>query len=106
MDIIKGKIVEMDNYEDEKRSYEIEQITAEFEEDIADVIGVVRCTGIIIESKAPLKINSQAETMLYNELADVEYNDVDSTREYEKKARKDISKRTGIDASQIIIERL
>ena len=44
--------------------------------------------------------------MLYNELDDVEYNDVDSTREYEKKARKDISKRTGIDASQIIIERL
>lgn len=104
MEITNGKIVERDNCEEEKSSYEIEQITAEFEEDIPDVIGVARCTGIIIESDAPLEINSKAETMIYNEFADVEYNNVDGDRIYEKKAREAISKRTGVDASLIVIE--
>ena len=42
MEITNGKIDERDNCEEEKRSYDIEQITAEFEEDIPDVIDVAR----------------------------------------------------------------
>lgn len=104
MEIIDGKIVVYDEDEDKEYSYEIEQITAEFEEDIHDVIGVVRCTGITIESDAPSEINSEAEDELYNEFADIEYNDADGDGKYMKKSRKAISKRTGVDTSRIEIE--
>ena len=104
MEIVDGKIVVFDDDEGEERSYEIEQITAEFEEDIPDVIGVVRCTGITIESDAPSDINSDAENEIYNEFADVEYNDADGDGQYRKIARKDISERTGVDKSLIDIE--
>lgn len=104
MKIVNGYIVMYDNNEDEKYSYEIKQITAEFEEDIPNVIGVVRCTRITIESDAPLEINSKAEIELYNEFADVEYNDADSDGQYRKEARIDLSERTGVDISQIEIE--
>ena len=102
MEIMDGKIVVHD--EDKEYLYEIGQITAEFEEDIPDVIGVVRCTGITIESEAPLEINSAAETKLYNEFADVEYNDADGDGSYRDDSRNDLSKRTGVDTSLIEIE--
>lgn len=104
MEIIDGKIVVFDDNEDEESSYEIEQITAEFEEDIPDVSGVVRCTGITIESDAPSETNSEAETKLYNEFADIEYNDADGDGHFRKQARKAISERTGVDISRIGIE--
>lgn len=104
MEIVDGKIVEFDDYKGEECSYVIKQITAEFEEDIPDVIGVVRCTGITIESNAPSEINSEAEAELCNEFADIEYNDADGDGRYKKKARNDISERTGVDISKIEIE--
>lgn len=103
MEIVGGKIIVYDDKYNEL-SYEIEQITAEFEEDMPDVIGVVRCTGITIESNAPSDINSEAENEIYNEFADVEYNDADGDGRYRKKAIKAISMRTGVDMSQIEIE--
>lgn len=102
MEIIDGKIVVYN--EVEECSYEINQITAEFEEDIHDVIGVVRCTGITIESDAPSEINSEAEDKLYNEFADIEYNNADGDGQYMKKAKRSISRQTGVDISQIEIE--
>lgn len=92
--------------EDEEKdiSYEIEQITATFGEDIHDVIGVVRCTGITIESDAPEDINTEAEEGLYNEFADIEYNDADGDGTYIKEAEKDISDSTGVDISKIVID--
>jgi len=104
MKIVDGNIVVYNNNECEECSYEIEQITAEFEEDIPDVIGVVRCTGISIESDAPSEINSEAENELYNEFADVEYNDADGNGQYRKEARIVLSERTGVDVAQIEIE--
>lgn len=104
MDIINGKIIIFDDCTNEERSYEIEQITAEFEEDIPDVIGVVRCTGMTLESDAPSEINLAAEEELYKELADVEYNDADGEGRYRKNAAKAISKRTGVDLSRIKVE--
>ena len=102
MEIVDGKIVVYDD--DEELSYEIEQITAEFEEDMPDVIGVVRCTGITIESDAPTDINSEAENEIYNEFADIEYNDANGDGKYREKAKRAISNRTGVDMSQIEIE--
>ena len=93
MEIVGGKIIVYDDKYNEL-SYEIEQITAEFE----------RCTGITIESNAPSDINSEAENEIYNEFADVEYNDADGDGRYRKKAIKAISMRTGVDMSQIEIE--
>lgn len=101
MDIVDGRII--DSADVDELSYEIEQITASFEEDINDVIGVVRCTGIEIESEAPPELNAQAETMLYNEFADIEYNDADGCGSYMEEAINDISERTGVDSSQIEI---
>ena len=67
MDIFDGRIVvSADDFEEV--AYGIEQITAIFEEDINDVIGVLRCSRIEIESDAPPELNAQAETMLYNEI--------------------------------------
>src|SRR5699024_12782204 len=60
--------------ENETNSYVIEQITADYKEDIANVIGVVRCTAITIKSNAPLVHNSRAQIELYNIFADIEYN--------------------------------
>ena len=57
MDIVDGRII--DSADVDELSYEIEQITASFEEDINDVIGVVRCTGIEIESEAPPELNAK-----------------------------------------------
>ena len=104
MEIINGEIIEYDDDDNVKNSYEIEQITAVFDEDISDVIGVVRCTQIIIESDAPSNINSEAENEIYNEFADVEYNDADGDGWYIKEAKEDLSKRTGVNISQIEIE--
>lgn len=103
MEIVDGKIILYDD-EGNKLSYEIEQITAEFEEDILDVIGVVRCKRITIESNAPSDINSKAEKEIYNEFADIEYNDADGDGCYRKEAINEISTRTGVDMSQIEIE--
>lgn len=102
MDIFDGRII--DSSDVEELSYEIEQITASFEEDINGVIGVLRCTGIEIESEAPTELNAQAETMLYNEFADIEYDDANSDGSYMEQAKSDISKRTGVDSSQIEVE--
>ncbi len=99
-EILDGKMVVYN----EDDSYEIEHITAEFEEDIHDVIGVVRCTGITIENDVPSQIKSEAEDELYNAFADIEYNDANGDGQYMKKARKAISKRTGVDTSRIVIE--
>jgi len=104
MEIVDGNIVVYDDNEGEERSYEIEQIVAEFEEDIPDVIGVVRCTGITIESDASSEIISEAENELYNEFADVEYNDADGDGRYRKEAIKALSEETGVDISRIEIE--
>lgn len=102
MDIINGMIVVHDGLEEQ--SYEIEQITVSIEEDRENVIGILRCTGIEIESKAPADLNTEAEAMLLNEFADVEYNDADGDGGYQEEIREDISERTGVDASQIDIE--
>lgn len=102
MNIFDGRII--DSSDAEGFSYEIEQITASFEEDINGVIGVFRCTGIEIESEAPTELNAQAETMLYNEFADIEYNDANGDGSYTEKAKSDISERTGLDSSQIEVE--
>lgn len=103
MDIFDGRII--DSADDvEEVAYEIEQITAIFEEDINDVVGVLRCTGIEIESDAPPELNAEAETMLYNEFADIEYNDANGDGSYMEEAKNNISKRTGVDSSQIEVE--
>ena len=103
MDIFDGRIVvSADDFEEV--AYGIEQITAIFEEDINDVIGVLRCSRIEIESDAPPELNAQAETVLYNEFADIEYNDANGDGSYIEEARSDISERTGLDSSQIEIE--
>ena len=44
------------------------------------------------------------EGMLYNEFADIEYNDANGDGSYMEEARNDISKRTGVDRSQIEVE--
>ena len=106
MRIYDGKIVETDDYDGEETLYEIELITIEMAEDIPDVIGIVRCTGITIESNAPSEIKSDAELVLYNELADEEYNDANGDGMYESDVKQTISERTGVDISQIEIERL
>lgn len=103
MNIIDGKIMVFS--ENETNSYVIEQITADYKEDIANVIGVVRCTAITIKSNAPLVHNSRAQIELYNIFADIEYNDANNDGSYVKNAKKAISKRTGVDISRIEIER-
>lgn len=102
MEIRNGNIVVYD--ESEEYSYGIKQITAEFGEDIHDAIGVVRCTGITIESDAPSEINAKAEDELYNEFADIEYNNADGEERYRREARQAISERSGVDISRIVIE--
>ena len=101
MEIYDGNIVVFLDDEDGEASYEIKKIIAEFEEDIHNVIGVVRCTGITIESDAPAEVNSEAEIELYSEFADVEYNDADGDGHYRDDAKKALSKRTGVDISRI-----
>ena len=44
------------------------------------------------------------EDVILNEFADVEYTDADGDGGYQEEIREDISKRTGVDASQIEIE--
>lgn len=102
-DFDKGKIISRDE-DDNVYSYDIEVINAEFEEDMPDIIGVYRCTGITISSDAPNAINSEAEDYLYNDLADEEFNDADRKGKYIKKAEKAISNKTGVDKSKIYIE--
>ena len=88
---------------DEK--YEIEHITAVFEEDIPNVLGVVRCTGVEVESDAPSEYNSNLGEWIYNKLADREFPDPDGEMEFEEDAKDIISDLTGVDTSQIRIER-
>lgn len=104
MEFLDGKIIESKDYEDEGNSYIIEHITAEFEEDRPEVIGILRCTKITIQSNASLQLNTEAEDKLFNGLAEEEYNDADGDGNYKEEARKDISKRTGVDISKIEIE--
>lgn len=101
MEIVDGMIVGMDG--SEEQSYEIEQITVSLEEDREDVIGILRCTGIEIESDAPAQLNSKAEAQLLNDLADAEYNDAAGDGSYVEAVKDDISERTGVDTSQIEI---
>ncbi len=103
MKIFNGNIVANEDNEGEECSYEIESLKAEFEEDRSNVMGVVRCTGIIIESDAPLKINLEAEKDLYNEFASIEYNNADSDGQYREEAMEALRKRTGVDFSRIEI---
>lgn len=102
MRIADGKIVVSDD--DEELSYEIDHITADFDEDIPNVIGVVRCIGITIESDAPTNIISEAETKIYNEIAHISYEDIDGDGKYWEEAKRDINKETGVDMSRIEIE--
>ena len=88
---------------DEK--YEIEHITAIFEEDMPEVEGVVRCTGVEVESDAPSEYNSNLGEWIYNKLADREFPDPDGEMEFEEDAKDIISDLTGVDTSQIRIER-
>ena len=88
---------------DEK--YEIEHITAVFEEDIPNVLGVVRCTGVEVESDAPSEYNSNLGEWIYNKLADREFPDPDGEMEFEEDAKDIISDLAGVDTSQIRIER-
>ncbi|MCH5256754.1 MAG: hypothetical protein J1D87_05645 [Lachnospiraceae bacterium] len=105
MEIFDGKItINSDDDAGKELTYIIEKITVEFEEDRPDIPGVVRCTGIIIDSNAPSNINSQAELELFNKFADVEYNSADGIGSYRKEAEKDVSMRTGVDISQIEID--
>lgn len=105
-----GKIIAIDYDADDdynkEQEYEIEQITAEFEEDMPDVSGVLRCTGITIESNAPSDINYEAGTTLYNEIAECEFFDPDGDGRYISEAEKCISGNTGVDVSKIVIEQL
>ena len=103
MEISNGKIIAFD-YHGNKKSYVIDQIRAEFEEDMPEVIGVLRCTGITIESNAPSDVNSEAEAELYNEFADIEYNDANGDGSYMDEAKEDISNSTGVAVSKIEIE--
>ena len=100
MEIRNGEIVV---YDDKECSYKIEKIVVEFEEDIHNVIGVVRCTRITIESNAPAEVNSKAEGKLCNEFADNEYNNAGGDGRYMGEARKAINERTGVDISRIVI---
>ncbi|MBD5526727.1 MAG: hypothetical protein HDR04_20475 [Lachnospiraceae bacterium] len=104
VEILDGKILILDDCDGKKDSYEIEQITARFGEDIPDVLGVVRCTEINIDSSAPFEINRTAENKIYNEFADIEYNNADGDGSYREEARKDISERVGVDISQVEID--
>lgn len=104
VEIWDGKILILDECDGKEDSYEIEQITARFEEDIPDVLGVVRCIEINIDSSAPFEINLAAENKIYNEFADSEYNNAFSDGSYREEARKDISKRVGVDISQVEID--
>ncbi len=99
-----GKILISDDSDGKEDSYEIEQITARFGEDIPDVLGIVRCTEINIDSSAPYEINLTAERRIYNEFAEIEYNNAFSDGSYREEARKDISERAGVDISQVEID--
>ena len=85
--------------------YEIDNILAVFEEDIPNVLGVVRCTGVEVESDAPSEYNSNLGEWIYNKLADREFPDPDGEMEFEEDAKDAISDLTGVDTSQIRIER-
>ena len=92
-----GKIIVGDE------EYEIEHITAIFEEDISEVEGVVRCTSVEVD--APSEYNDKAETQIYNALADREFPDPDGEMEFEEDAKDIISDLTGVDCSRIEIVR-
>lgn len=85
--------------------YEIDDILAIFEEDIPNVLGVVRCTGVEVESDAPSEYNSNLGEWICNKLADQEFPDPDGEMEFEEDAKDIISDLTGVDTSQIRIER-
>lgn len=104
VEIRDGKILISDDCDEKEDSYEIEQITARFGEDIPDVLGVVRCIEISIDSSAPFEINFAAEKMIYDMFADSEYNNAFSDGSYREEARKDISERVGVDISQVEID--
>ncbi len=104
VEIWDGEIHISDDCDGKEDSYEIEQITARFREDIPDVLGVVRCIEINIDSSAPSEINRTAENKIYNEFADNEYNNAFSDGSYIEEARKDICERVGIDISQVEID--
>lgn len=101
MRIFEGKIWGYDKESNEELSYEIKQLTAVFEEDRPNMIGIVRCVKITIESDAPADINSAAENEFYNKFAAAEYSD--GNEEYKETAKKAISEQTGLDISQIEI---
>ena len=85
--------------------YEIDNILAVFEEDIPNVLGVVRCTGVEVESDAPSEYNSNLGEWIYNKLADREFPDPDGEMEFEEGAKDIISDLTGVDCSRIEIVR-
>lgn len=85
--------------------YEIDDILAIFEEDIPNVLGVVRCTSVEVKSDAPSEYNSNLGEWIYNKLADQEFPDPDGEMEFEEDAKDIISDLTGVDTSQIRIER-
>ena len=85
--------------------YEIDNILAIFEEDIPNVLGVVRCTGVEVKSDAPSEYNSNLGEWICNKLADQEFPDPDGEMEFEEDAKDIISDLTGVDCSRIEIVR-
>ena len=85
--------------------YEIDNILAVFEEDIQNVSGVVRCTSVEVNSDAPSAYNDELGEQIYDELADREFPDPDGEMDFEEDAKDAISDLTGVDTSQIRIER-
>lgn len=98
-----GMIYESIECMDDSRAYKIDEITAEFDEDNPEVIGIVRCTAITIESDAPDELNREAELALLNQLADIEFYDADGDGTYRQEAAEEISQLTGVNIDQIDI---
>ena len=85
------------------RPTQIESITATYEEDRENMIGVVRCTGITIEaSDADPNDVMEDQDEIYNALADVEYFTEDEN--WQEDAASDVAGKAGVSDSKVVVE--
>lgn len=98
-----GMILVLDAFGGLKGSYRINRVSACFKEDRPNLIGILRCHSLQIESNAPNQIEDEAKTNLFNILADREYNAAGEDNAYKEEAKKDICSLTGVDAAKVEI---
>ena len=103
MIIVGGRIICGNGNENEENSYRIQSVSVELDQDKENELEIYRCISFIVESDASSKINLEAGRMLCNEFAGEEYDDADGSGCYREEARKEISKRTGVNIAQVVI---